>query len=163
MKIEQKISHNLNKIFLVLQVLRHSKDIFTNLPVFRRLTHLQLNEVTGEALLQLLQNSPILDTLVLLNGVADLHKDVFTSVMVPHCFLSSFKVFQFKGFNAYEQDLCLVKFVLANAAILEKMTISPAFWLRYADVDLQKVKEQILSIPKCSKNCKIEVSDISSS
>lgn len=45
----------------------HAKDIFTNLPAFGRLTYLQLNEVTGEALLHLLHNSPILDTLVLLN------------------------------------------------------------------------------------------------
>ncbi|KEH38486.1 putative F-box domain, FBD domain, leucine-rich repeat domain, L domain-containing protein [Medicago truncatula] len=148
---------------LFYKVLRHGKDIFTNLPVFGRLTYLQLNEVTGEALLQLLHNSPILNSLVLLNGVADLDKDVFTSAMVPHCFLSSFKVFQFKGFNANEHDLCLVQFVLENAATMEMMMISPAFWLRYANVDLKKVKENVLSLPKCSNNCKIEFSDISSS
>jgi hypothetical protein len=57
----------LNKTFFVRQVLRHAKDIFTNLPVFGRLTYLELNEVNGEALLQLLHNCPILNTLVLLN------------------------------------------------------------------------------------------------
>lgn len=82
---------------------------------------------------------------------------------MPHCFLSSFKVFLFKGFNANEHDLCLVKFVLANAEILDKMKISPAFWLRYADIDLEKVKEQILSFTMSSNNCKIEFSDIGSS
>lgn len=35
-----------------------------------------------------------------IQGVADLDKDVLTSATVPQCFLSSFKVFQFKGFNA---------------------------------------------------------------
>ncbi|CAJ2659466.1 unnamed protein product [Trifolium pratense] len=148
---------------LFYKVLRHAKDFFINLPVFGRLTYLQLNEVNGEALLQLLHNCPILNTLVLLNGVAELHKDVFTSAMVPQCFLSSFKIFQFKGFNANEQDLCLVKFVLENAEILEKMTISPAFWLRYAYIDMEKVMEQILSLPKSSSSfCMTEFSDISS-
>jgi hypothetical protein len=96
-------------------------------------------------------------------GVADLNIDVLTSAMVPHCFLSSFKVFQFKGFNANEHDICLVKFMLENALNLEKITISPAFWLRYADIDMKKVKEQILSLPKCSSFCIVEFSDISSS
>jgi len=96
-------------------------------------------------------------------GVADLHKDVFTSAISPQCFLSSFKVFQFKAFNANEYDHGLVKFMLENAAMLEKMMISLAFWLRYADIDLEKVKEQILSLPKCSSLCIIEFSDVSSS
>ncbi|XP_045801104.1 F-box/FBD/LRR-repeat protein At3g14710-like isoform X1 [Trifolium pratense] len=150
---------------LFYKVLRHGKDIFTNLPVFGRLTYLQLNEVNGEALLQLLHNCPILNTLVLLNGVADLNKDVLTSASatLPRCFLSSFKVFEFKGFNANEHDLSLVKFMLENASILEKMRISPAFWLRYADIDFEKVKEQILSLPKRSSFCMVEFSDISSS
>lgn len=34
--------------------------------------------------------------------------------------------------------------MLANATMLEKMKISPAFWLQYADTDLEKVKEKIL-------------------
>ncbi|XP_012567594.1 F-box/FBD/LRR-repeat protein At1g80470-like isoform X2 [Cicer arietinum] len=148
---------------LFYKVLRHASDIFTNLPVFGKLTYLQLNEVTGEALLQLLHNSPILNTLVLLNGVSNLNKVDLTSVMVPHCFLSSFKVFQFKGFNANKCDLCLVKFMMANATTLEKMTISPAFWMRYADIDFGKVKEEILSLPKCYSFCVIEFSNISSS
>ncbi|XP_045801102.1 F-box/FBD/LRR-repeat protein At3g14710-like [Trifolium pratense] len=148
---------------LFYKVLRHAKDFFINLPIFGSLAYLQLNEVTGEALLQLLHNSPILNTLVLLNGVANLQKDVLASAMVPHCFLSSFKVFQFKGFNANEHDLCLVKFMLANAATLEKMMIYPAFGLRYSDIDIGKVKEQILSLPKCSSFCVVEFSDIASS
>ena len=49
----------------------HAKDIFTHLPAFGRLTYLQLNEVTGQALLNLLHNSPILSTLVLLNVSLD--------------------------------------------------------------------------------------------
>ncbi|XP_004488355.1 F-box/FBD/LRR-repeat protein At3g14710-like [Cicer arietinum] len=148
---------------LFYKVLRHANDIFTNLPTFKRLTYLHLNEVTGEALLQLLHNSPILHTLGLLNGVSDLNKDVLTSAMVPKCFLSSFKVFQFKGFNANEHDLSLVKFVMENAAIMEKMTIYLAFWLRYTDINKERVKEEILSLPKCSSFCITEISDISSS
>ncbi|CAL5187266.1 unnamed protein product [Lathyrus oleraceus] len=155
--------HNAEQLKLLFyKVLRHAKDVFTNLPVFGRLRYLQLNEVNGEALLQLLTNSPILNTLVLLNGVADLDKDVFTSAVVPHCFLSCLNVIRFKGFNANDHDLCLVKFMLANAAMLQKITISPAFWLRYADIDLENVKEQILSLPMCSSFCKIEFSDIRS-
>nr|XP_027190574.1 putative FBD-associated F-box protein At5g56400 isoform X2 [Cicer arietinum] len=156
--------HEVERLKLLFyKVLRHANDIFTNLPTFGRLTYLQLNEVTYEALLQLLHNSPILNTLVLLNGVSDLNKDVLSFAIVPHCILSSLKVFQFKGFNANEHDLCLVKFVMKNAATLEKITISPAFWLRYTDIDMEKVKEEILSLPKCSSFCMIEFSDISTS
>jgi len=50
-----------------MQVLVNAADIFTRLPAFGKLTYLQLNEVTGEALLNILHNSPRLDTLVLQN------------------------------------------------------------------------------------------------
>ncbi|TKY49272.1 F-box/FBD/LRR-repeat protein [Spatholobus suberectus] len=53
---------------LFYKVLMHATDIFTHLPAFRRLTYLQLNEVTAEALLNLLHNSPILNTIVLQNA-----------------------------------------------------------------------------------------------
>ncbi|XP_061369982.1 F-box/FBD/LRR-repeat protein At3g14710-like isoform X1 [Gastrolobium bilobum] len=148
---------------LCYKVIMHAKDIFTHLPAFGRLSHLQLNEATGEALLKLLHNSPNLNTLVLLNGVCDLNKDILTSASVPHCFMSSLKVFQFKGFNVHDHELCLVKFVMTNAAILERITISTAFWLRYSDIDLEKVKEQILSFPKCSSVALIEFSDVKGS
>ncbi|KAJ1384853.1 Leucine-rich repeat domain superfamily [Sesbania bispinosa] len=152
--------HEVERLKLLFyKVLMHAKDIFTHLPAFGRLTYLQLNEVTGEALLHLLHNSPILNTLVLLNGVSDLNKDILTSASVPHCFQSSLKVFQFKGFNVHEHELYLAKFVMANAAILERMTISTAFWLRYVDIDMEKVKEQIFSLPKCSRFCEIEFSN----
>ncbi|XP_058779460.1 F-box/FBD/LRR-repeat protein At3g14710-like isoform X2 [Vicia villosa] len=155
--------HDVERLeFFFYKVFRQAKDIFTNLPVFGRLTYLQLNEVKGEALLQFLNNSPILNTLVLLHGVCFLHQDVFTSAVVPRCFLSSLNVFRFEGFDANEHDLSLVKFMLENAAMLQTMTITPSFWLRFADIDLENVKEQILSLPTCSNFCKIDFSDINS-
>ncbi|QCE10969.1 hypothetical protein DEO72_LG10g2202 [Vigna unguiculata] len=134
---------------LFYKVLVHARDIFTHLPAFGRLTYLQLNEVTGEALLNILHRSPILNTLVLQNGVSELNKDV-TSASVPQCFLSSLKVFQFKEFNVHEHELLLVKFVMANAKVLDQMTICTAFWLRYSNIDTEKAKQQILYFPKCS-------------
>ena len=84
-------------------------------------------------------------------GVSESNKDhVLTSASVPQCFLSSLKVFQFKEFNVREHELLLAKFVLANAAVLEQMIICTAFWLRYSEIDVEKVKDQILSFPKCS-------------
>ncbi|XP_020207706.1 F-box/FBD/LRR-repeat protein At3g14710 isoform X1 [Cajanus cajan] len=148
---------------LFYKFLMHAKDIFTHLPTFGRLTYLQLNEVTGEALLNILHNSPILNTLVLQNGVSELNKDVLASASVPQCFLTSFKVFQFKEFSGHENELLLTKFVMENAAILEKMTIRTAFWLRYSDTDMKKVKKDILSIPKCSNFVMIEFSNVNCS
>ncbi|KAG5114083.1 hypothetical protein JHK82_037352 [Glycine max] len=147
---------------LFYKVLMHARDSFTHPPAFGRLTCLQLNEVTGEALLNILHNSPILNTLVLQNGVSELNKDVLASAPVPQCFLSSLKVFQFKEFNVHELELLLVKFVMANAAMLEQMTICSAFWLRYSDIDMEKVKEQILSFPKCSNFVMIQCSNVNS-
>ncbi|KAK7244064.1 hypothetical protein RIF29_38882 [Crotalaria pallida] len=149
--------HEVERLKLLFyKVLMNSKDVFTHLPAFERLTYLQLNEVTGEALLNLLHNSPLLNTLVLLNGVSDLNNDVLAFTSVPQCFLHSLKVFQFKGFNVHEHELCLAKLVMANAAILERMTITAAFWLRYSDIDMEKVKQQIFSFPKCSIFAEIE-------
>ncbi|KAI4333446.1 hypothetical protein L6164_018259 [Bauhinia variegata] len=141
------------------KVLLHAKDIFSNLPVFGRLTFLQLNEVAGEVLLDFLHKSPILETLVLLHGVSKFDNDLFSSALVPSCFLSSLKVFQFGGFNVYDHELSLARFVMANAAVLERMSISAAFWLRYSDTNIEKVKEQLLTFPNCSKFAMIELSD----
>ena len=55
-----------------------------------------------------------------------------------------------------EHEIYLAKFVMASAAVLERMTISAAFWLRYSDIDMDKVKERILSFPKCSSFAMIE-------
>ncbi|XP_028787047.1 F-box/FBD/LRR-repeat protein At3g14710-like [Neltuma alba] len=138
----------------------HAKDVFTNLPAFGRLNYLQINEVAGEALLNLLHNSPILETLVLLHGVSKFDKDLLTSASVPHCFQSCLKVFQFGGFNVHEHELSLVKFAMANAAKLEKMIITTAFWLQYSDINMEKVKEQLLSFPKCSTSASLEFADV---
>ncbi|QHN96572.1 Putative FBD-associated F-box protein [Arachis hypogaea] len=150
---------------LFYKVLMHSNDIFTHLPTFGRLTYLQLNEVTDEALSKLLHNSPILNTLVLLNGVShDSNKDAMSyASSVPHCFLSSLRVFQFNGFNVHEHEISLVKFVMGNAAVLERMIISAAFWLRYSDIDMEKVKDNIFSFPKCCIRAIIEFSDVNGS
>ncbi|XP_057724223.1 F-box/FBD/LRR-repeat protein At3g14710-like [Arachis stenosperma] len=150
---------------LFYKVLMHSNDIFTHLPTFGRLTYLQLNEVTDEALSKLLHNSPILNTLVLLNGVShDSNKDAMSyASSVPHCFLSSLRVFQFNGFNVHEHEISLVKFVMGNAAVLERMIISAAFWLRYSDIDMEKVKDNIFSFPKCCSRAIIEFSDVNGS
>ncbi|KHN42592.1 F-box/FBD/LRR-repeat protein [Glycine soja] len=147
---------------LFYKVLMHVSDIFSHLPAFGRLASLQLNEVTGEALLNILHNSPFLNTLVLKNGVSELNKDVLTSASVPQCFQSSLRVFQFKEFNVHEHELLLLKFVMANAKVLEEMTIYTAFWLRYSDTDMEKVKEQILSFPKCSDFVMIQLSNVNS-
>ncbi|KAK7272622.1 hypothetical protein RJT34_29340 [Clitoria ternatea] len=142
---------------LFYKVLMHAGDIFTYLPTFRRLTYLQLNEVTGEALLNLLYNSPILNTLVLQNGISESNNDMLSTASVPHCFMCSLKDFQFQGFNVHDQnELLLAKFVMANAAVLERMMISTAFWLRYSDIDMNNVKEQILSFPKCSSSANMQ-------
>lgn len=99
----------------------------------------------------------------MLQGVSELNKDVFTSASVPQCFLSSLKVFQFKRFNVHDHELLLAKFVMENAAVLENMTIFPAFWLKYSDIDLEKVKEHILSFPKCSNLVMIQFSYVNGS
>ncbi|KAI9083505.1 hypothetical protein K1719_034447 [Acacia pycnantha] len=134
----------------------HAKDAFTDLPAFGRLNYLQINEVAGKALLNFLHNSPVLKTLVLLQGVSKFDKDLLTSASVPRCFQSCLKVFQFGGFNVHEHELSLAKFVMANAAKLERMTITTAFWLQYSNINMEEVKEQLLSFPKCSASTSLE-------
>ncbi|CAJ1957790.1 unnamed protein product [Sphenostylis stenocarpa] len=148
---------------LLYKVSVDAADIFTRIPAFGRLTYLQLNEVSGEALFNILNNSPMLNTLVLQNGVFDLNKEALTSTSVPQCFLSSLKVFQFKGFNVREHEVLLAKFVTENASVLEEMSIYSAFWLRYSDIDMEKVQEQILSFPKRSKSLIVQISHVNGS
>ena len=59
-----------------------------------------------------------------------------------------------------EHELCLAKFVMGNAEILERITISTAFWLRYSDINMEKVKQQLLSFLKCSGSASLEFSDL---
>lgn len=52
-------------LFIVIQFLAHAKDFVEDLPSFEMLSHLELDIVTGEILLALLQKTPSLKTLVL--------------------------------------------------------------------------------------------------
>ena len=72
-------------------------------------------------------------------------------------------IFQFGGFNVYVHELSLAKFVMENAAKLERMTITTAFWLQYSDINMDKVKEQLLSFPKCSTSVSLEFADVNGS
>lgn len=96
-------------------------------------------------------------------GVSKFDKDIWISASVPHCFQSYLKVFQFGGFNVYVHELSLAKFVMENAAKLERMTITTAFWLQYSDINMDKVKEQLLSFPKCSTSVSLEFADVNGS
>ncbi|KAK7257114.1 hypothetical protein RIF29_30844 [Crotalaria pallida] len=134
----------------------YAKYFLANSPVFGRLTYLHVDMVAAEALLDLLNKSPNLKTLVLNHATAPFDYDLFASAMVPHCFLSSLEVVLIREFEPHH--LHLAKFVIENAVVLEHMTISTFMMWRRSVAEMQNIKEELFSFPQCSSNALIEFS-----
>ncbi|OIW08191.1 hypothetical protein TanjilG_26480 [Lupinus angustifolius] len=138
------------------QHLVYAKDFLANAPVFRRLTSLQLDKVTVEALFDLLNKSPNLNTLVLNDATTAIDQDLFASQMAPPCLLFSLKVVLIREFEPVH--LHLAKFVIEKAGVLEHMAISTVMLWRRLVPAMQNIKDELFSFSKYSTNALIEFS-----
>ncbi|XP_058179456.1 F-box protein At4g22280-like isoform X2 [Rhododendron vialii] len=101
------------------------------LPKFPNMTCLELGEIFNvkwEFLLELLENSPRLETLVFKEGLG-YDCEVFTQLLwnparnVPSCLLSHLKVIGISDFGSGKEEWQMVDYFLQNAKVLEKVNI----------------------------------------
>ncbi|XP_047177726.1 F-box/FBD/LRR-repeat protein At3g14710-like [Vigna umbellata] len=123
-----------------------AKESVANLPLFGMLSHLDLGFVTGDLLLGLLLKSPVLRTLVL-KGISIFDMELLNSAAVPECLTSTLQVVKFGSLKGFEHELCVAKFVMENALMLERMSFSIVYWQRKSKV-LEEFKEKLFSYKK---------------
>ncbi|KAI8541796.1 hypothetical protein RHMOL_Rhmol08G0089800 [Rhododendron molle] len=105
---------------------------YCQLPKFPNMTCLELGEnfdVEWEFLLELLENSPRLETLVFKGGLGNDY-EVFTQLLrnparnVPSCLLSHLKVIGINDFRGEKKEWEIVNYFLYKSKVLEKVNIT---------------------------------------
>ncbi|KAJ1378487.1 F-box-like domain superfamily [Sesbania bispinosa] len=129
----------------VIQVL--TKQKVAGLPVFGKLSHLELNLVTGEVLLGLLLKSPVLKTLVF-KGISKFDQELLSSATVPKCLESTLQIVKFEKVHGSEHELCLAKFVMENGLVLKRMSFSLAGYRLGKSKVMEEFKEKLFSFKK---------------
>ncbi|KAI4323093.1 hypothetical protein L6164_022728 [Bauhinia variegata] len=152
---------NLKLWTYIVVLLRRAQGILPNLPEFGRLTYLHLNKVRLETLIRLLHKAPLLETLFILQVTHG--KCAVNDETVPLCLLSSLKVVKYGLSSGDEDELCLMKYVLENAAVLKRMVVFPSRMSDTSDEKqkdlvekMKQVQKELLSFPKCSNVASIE-------
>lgn len=157
-----------------LRTLLHSEN--TGFPIFHNLVNLELgfDSWNGPKMLPtLLRASPKLETLSLPEGITcpgeidyNVNEDIFFDYQwvppkeVPECFLSSLKTVEiWKLCGEEEEELKLVKYLLKNAMVLEKMTIVFHYFPFHDNgMDCFSVKEDALKkYPRGSPSSKLHI------
>ncbi|XP_020203358.1 F-box/FBD/LRR-repeat protein At5g44980 [Cajanus cajan] len=120
----------------------------TDLDDFGMLNRLELvREVTGEVLLDFLQKSPFLETLVIFK-VVEFDEEFSNPDNVPFCFISNLQVLKLGHFDGNEQELRFIKFVMENALVLKRASFSAVRSLHIAQVKFEEVKKKISSFKR---------------
>ncbi|KAK9283995.1 hypothetical protein L1049_012254 [Liquidambar formosana] len=110
-----------------IELLNEVEEFFTVLPVYRNLTYLQLTTVPMcfdfKALLNILQKSPCLETLIFHQGIkvspSCVEDDDGILDPVPSCFLSHLKRIEVYNFKGNEEQLYVIKILLKKATMKE--------------------------------------------
>lgn len=116
-----------------------------DLPGFGMLTRLELGNVTGKILMNFLQNTPFLKTL-LLQELVQFDAEYSNPENVPSCIISNLEVFKFGKLYDIEHELRFAKFVMEYARVLKVASFSPRWDLRKST--FEKVKKKILSFKR---------------
>ncbi|KAI9117619.1 hypothetical protein K1719_011785 [Acacia pycnantha] len=170
---ELELSLNLRSTFLLakclvlskyaLSTLSHAENLLSRLPTFHNLTHLgvdrEMYDFTGEALMDILEKSPKLEVLDIVDGFdPDFCSDgeVWTLRPVPHCIKYSLKLVRITDFWGRVAEMQFLIFMLKNATILRRMKI---FCGESLSADLKKqgeINNQLQVTRKGLPSCAIE-------
>uniref|UniRef100_A0A5B6Z4A4 F-box domain-containing protein n=1 Tax=Davidia involucrata TaxID=16924 RepID=A0A5B6Z4A4_DAVIN len=141
---------------VAVEALSCAEELFAHLPMFNTLTHLELVSVgtflNCEGLLKILQNSSRLESLIFAEGIwlsSYFENDSQILDPVPSCFLSHLKSIEVWEFCGTEEELNLVKILLKNATVLDRMVISCGTYFQGA-LEKKKAHEQLLMLPRGS-------------
>ncbi|KAK9267800.1 hypothetical protein L1049_010236 [Liquidambar formosana] len=129
--------------------------------MFNNLTDLQLIlrsiHFDCKALHKILQNSPRLESLVFDEGVrlsTSFVKDDRLLDPVPPCFLSHLKCIKVYNFDGNKDQLYVMKILLKNATVLDKMVITSRVHVGRLGLK-KKVRKQLLKLPRGSMSCTV--------
>ncbi|KAI4351089.1 hypothetical protein L6164_005475 [Bauhinia variegata] len=126
-------------------------DNLNNLPIFERLLRLKLELprclASQNILLNLIQRSPILQTLFINFSMTEFDDDLSFVEEVPHCFLNTLEEVVITVPEVDAIIITLAKYVLQHSRVLKIMTIS----LQEPNM-IDFVNQMLLSSPKAS-NC----------
>ena len=77
---------------------------------------------------------------------------------VPPCFLTQLKTIKIGDFLGTEEEVLVVRTLLQNTAVLERMVISWSKEFSGQDQKQKAVNDHLLTLPKVSLNCVISFS-----
>ncbi|KAI8009389.1 putative FBD-associated F-box protein [Camellia lanceoleosa] len=128
-----------------------------NTLLFHNLTHLRLQicDIHWSILLDLLGHMPNLKVLVF-NKFTVSHKNRRLCLWseepetVPKCLSLCLEAIEFSGFAGYKGEMQLVRYLLGNAMVLKKLTITS--WTRN-----KKIKANVLKFPRGSSTCQLKL------
>ncbi|KAI3890381.1 hypothetical protein MKX03_028203, partial [Papaver bracteatum] len=143
--------------------------LLADLPTFCNLVCLEVNSAfcrrwhpyasfaSCMKILWFLQLSPNLESIVFTKGVlGHLEDDTWTVNSLPQYSLSNLKSVVIRHFSGHKMELDVVKLFLANAGVLQTMTITTS---RYIAKDYKKqmqIASVLLKLPRSSTSCVLE-------
>ncbi|KAI9108129.1 hypothetical protein K1719_021002 [Acacia pycnantha] len=148
-----------NVIFLCLQKHNVFCDYeFPKFPTFYNLTHLEieLSQNGWTSMFSCLPSFPMLETLIIYEGVEGLDWFMETNIDVPLCISSHLKTFALFGFRCMQSEFKIVRFIMKNATVLRSVVIWTAYVFGH-EAERHNLLETVSSYPKCSQNCSIFV------
>lgn len=143
-----ELSNGIPKV--VIEAFDYNKLLLHNLTHL----HLQIYDIQWSILLDLLGHLPNLKVLVFNKNKG--HKNLKLCLWsgepesVPKCLSLCLEAIEFSGFAGYEGEMKLVRYLLGNAMVLKKLTITS--WTRN-----KKIKANVLKFPRGSSTCQLKL------
>ncbi|XP_058212687.1 putative FBD-associated F-box protein At5g56390 [Rhododendron vialii] len=152
---------NIKKLTVTSQTLEYLTpvaNLLDRLLVFYNMTHLVLHsELFGDSfrvMIDLLENSPKLESLNFEEGFNPFVEDDWMLGRVPSCFAPSLKTVRIADFDKKPVEMHFIRFLLKNATVLERLTLHS--YSQDLIQQQQKVSSQLNKLPRGSKSCVIE-------
>ncbi|KAK4257407.1 hypothetical protein QN277_007000 [Acacia crassicarpa] len=146
-----------------LSTLSHAENLLSRLPTFHNLTHLgvdrEMYDFTGEALMDILEKSPKLEVLDIVDGFDPdfcLDGEVWTLRPVPHCIKYGLKLVRITDFRGRVAEMQFLIFLLKNATILGRIKIFCGESLSANLKKQAKINDQLQVTRKGLPSCAIE-------
>ncbi|KAK7308169.1 hypothetical protein VNO77_41766 [Canavalia gladiata] len=139
--------------------------LMVHLPLFYNLVELRVVSVSPidfscDALLAILRNSPVLETIEFVMGVSLPQNGSNNIGLLPTCFITHLKTIKIYGFSGNEGELDAIQYLLQAAPVLDAFYIySNAYdFDSFAGVNrLSMLYEQIVQFPRASVDCDIDL------
>ncbi|KAJ7981730.1 FBD-associated F-box protein [Quillaja saponaria] len=129
----------------------------SELPIFNRVTHLELDAVGWNVLPDLLENMPNLELLQFLGELVHKWKGVLQwsqPKQVPYCLLFHLKKILIWSFQGQKGEFQMVKYLLRNSRVLHKLIIKT----HLNQEEAFELSKKLLMLQRASNKCQLIVS-----